>query len=95
MCTSSTEQGSIRVGSATVDGETSFYVSDNGVGFDMAHVDKMFGTFQRLHAQEDFEGNGVGLALVQRIVLRHGGRVWATGAVNQGATISFTLPVSG
>lgn len=93
--TARTEQAAIRVGSVSVDGGTAFYVSDNGAGFDMAHVSKLFGTFQRLHMQEDFEGNGVGLALVQRIVLLHGGRVWATGAVNQGATISFTLPGPG
>jgi light-regulated signal transduction histidine kinase (bacteriophytochrome) len=84
----------IEVGKLSLEGKEVYFVKDNGAGFNMEYVDKIFGAFQRIHRTDEFPGTGIGLAIVQRIIHRHGGKIWAEGQVNKGASIYFTLDVS-
>ena len=90
--TSRHETARIEVGAVNAEGEPAFFVRDDGAGFDASAAERIFGAFQRFHTSDQFEGDGIGLATVKRLVTKHGGRVWAEAEVEKGATFWFTLP---
>jgi light-regulated signal transduction histidine kinase (bacteriophytochrome) len=89
--TSNHPEARIEFGVSDQDGRRRYFVRDDGAGFDMLYANKLFGIFQRLHGVDEFQGNGIGLAIIERIIHHHGGKVWAEGAVDKGATFYFTI----